>query len=134
MDQSIAIDTTLARILGCVLASRERSLESLLEARVDGFIALRELGVDERDGHPKVRLFIYDYLPLVNVKDDIKVRPNHFKCTATVGSQLKRLLYDRYYVKVGEELVEVHPETFRSLLHQVVIHFLQVDTTDYFYL
>jgi len=134
MGQAIAVDTTLAQILGCVLASSVRSLESLLEARVDAFVAVRELGTDEREGQPKVRLFIYDHLPLVNYKDDIKVRPNHYLCTSEVGHQLRRLEYSRFYVQVGTELFVVEPDVFKALVHQVVIHFVQKDTTDYFYL
>lgn len=134
MEQAIAVDTTITEILGCVLGSSERSLESLLESRVDGFVALRELGSDASGGHPKIRLFIYDYLPLKNFQDDIKVRPNHYCATQEVAVQLKRLMYDRYYVKVGNELYHVSPNVFQALLFQVVVHFVDVDTTDYFYL
>jgi hypothetical protein len=134
MEQAIAVDTTLTEILGCVLASSERSLESLLEARVDGFVALRELGTDEREGHPKIRLFIYDYLPLKNFQDDIKVRPNHYCASSEVAMQMKHLMYDRYYVKVGTELYQVSGDVFKCMLFQVVVNFVDVDTTDYFYL
>lgn len=123
----------LAECLGIALNPAERSLESFLEGTVDGFVALREVGVDEAVGRKNIHLFIYDHLKRVRMKDDIKVRPNVFLARSEICSQLKRLLYDRYFVVEGDQLVEVPKETFKALLFQVRVTFLDVDTTDYFY-
>ncbi|MNE37130.1 hypothetical protein D3C80_1309690 [compost metagenome] len=135
MEQSVAVDTTIAEILGCVLGSIDRSLERLLEGSVDGFVALREVGVDEGGGHSKVRLFVYDYLPLVAFVDDIRAKPCHYRCSITVMSQLKRLLYDRYYIRLGNTLMEIPAAAFKLLITRIVIsHGGDCNTSDYFYL
>lgn len=133
MDQSAAIGTTLAEILGCVLGGTDRLSKELLECPVDGLVALREVGVDEADGKPKVRLYIYDYLKRVGFKDDIKVRPNVFLSRSEVARQLIRLQYDRYYVVCGKEIFEVDGPLFKALIQSIVVSFVDIDTTDYFY-
>ncbi|MNN66331.1 hypothetical protein D3C81_1819000 [compost metagenome] len=135
MEQSVAVDTTIAEILGCVLGSCDRTLESFLEGSVDGFVALREVGVDERDGRSRVRLFIYDYLPLVAFVDDIRAKPCVYRCSQTVMSQLRRVLYDRFYLRLGDELINVPPSVFELLIKRVVMsHPEGCNTSDYFYL
>jgi len=123
----------LAECLGVVLNVAERPVESFPEGTVDGFVALRELGVDEAVGRKNIRLFVFDHLKRVRMQDDIKVRPNVFLARSEIVSQLKRLLYDRYFVVESGALVEVPKETFKALLYQVVVTFLDVETTDYFY-
>lgn len=123
----------LAESLGLVLNRTERSLESFLEGTVDGFAALREVGVDQAVGRKNIHLYIYDYLKRVSMKDDIKVRPNVFLARSEICTQLRRLFYDSYYVVVDGELFQVAPQDFRALLFQVTVTFLDVDTTDYFY-
>lgn len=123
----------LAECLGVVLNVVERSVESFPEGTVDGFVALREVGVDEAVGRKNIRLYVYDHLKRVRMQDDIKVRPNVFLARSEIVSQLKRLQYDRYFVVESGVLVEVPKETFKALLYQVAVTFLDVDTTDYFY-
>lgn len=123
----------LAECLGVVLNVVERSVESFPEGTVDGFVALREVGVDNAVGRKNIRLYVYDHLKRVRMQDDIKVRPNVFLARSEIVSQLKRLQYDRYFVVESGVLVEVPKETFKTLLYQVVVTFLDVDTTDYFY-
>jgi hypothetical protein len=133
MDACRDTGVVLSECLGVVLNQTERSLDSFLEGNVDGLVAVRELGVDEAVGHPKVRLFIYDHLKRVAFQDDIKVRPNVFLARSEICTQLKRLLYDRYFVIVGEEVFEVQKDVFKGVLFSVTVTFLNVDTTDYFY-
>jgi hypothetical protein len=123
----------LAESLGLVLNRTQRSLESFLEGTVDGFVALREVGVDTAVGRKNIHLYIYDHLKRVCMKDDIKVRPNVFLARSEICTQLRRLFYDSYYVVVDGELFSVAPQDFKSLLFQVTVTFLDVDTTDYFY-
>ncbi|MOA42627.1 hypothetical protein D3C78_1646920 [compost metagenome] len=123
----------LAESLGLVFNRTERSLESFLAGTVDGFAALRNVGVDDGAGRKEIHLYIYDHLKRVSMKDDIKVRPNVFLARSEICTQLRRLFYDRYYVEVEGELFQVPPQDFKSLLFQVTVTFLDVDTTDYFY-
>lgn len=123
----------LAECLGFVLNRTQRSLESFLEGTVDGFVALREVGVDEAVGKRNIHLYIYDHLKRVAFKDDIKVRPNVFLARSEICHELRRLSYHSYFVVVEGELYSVTPEDFKSLLFQVTVTFLDVDTTDYFY-
>lgn len=134
MTDSKDVGEVLAEALGFVLNRTERSLESFLEGEVDGLAAFRELGVDSAEGKEPIRLFVYDYLPKLKFLNDIKVRPNHYQATPTVFSQLKRCLYDRFFVGSGGELFEVHSDDFRVLFNgSTVYHFQSSKTTDYFY-
>ncbi len=135
MGQAISVDATLADILGCVLGNSERPVEDLLKGSVQGFAAVRYLGKDDADDHGPLSLFLYDYIPIVNFKDDIKVRPNRFDCSMTVINQLKGLRYDRFYIQLGKELLVVDPGTFHTLLINSPFRIHDdVKTSDYFYL
>jgi hypothetical protein len=133
MDDCRDAGVVLAECLGVALNQAERSVESFLEGTVDGFVALREVGVDEAVGRKNIHLYIYDHLKRVRMQDDIKVRPNVFLARSEICTQLKRLFYDRYFVVESDVLVEVTPQVFKALLFQVRVTFLDVDTTDYFY-
>ena len=124
----------LSECLGVILNTTQRSLESLLESDVDGLVAFREVGVDVAEGRSKVQLFIYDHLPKLRFLNDIKVRPNHYQTNPSVYSQLKQGLYDRFFVTLEGELLEVDLDSFKTLFNSsVVYHFANSQTTDYFY-
>lgn len=129
------VGEVLAESLGFVLNRTERSLQSFLDTTVDGLAALREIGVDAPVGRTPVQLFVYDFLPKVEFIDDIKVRPNHYRASLTVMSQLKRLMYDRFFVSSAGELFEVAGGDFKALFNTSnVFHYHEAKTTDYFYL
>ena len=135
MGQAISVDATLADILGCVLGNSERPVEDLLGGSVQGFAAVRYVGKDDAQEGGPLSLFLYDHLQLVAFQDDIKVRPNHFRCTAEVHIQLNSLGYDRYYIQLGKELLVVDVGTFRTLLdHSTFVLRDDYRTSDYFYL
>lgn len=128
------VGEVLAESLGFVLNRTQRSLQSFLDTTVDGLVALREIGVDEAEGHAPVRLFVYDFLPKVAFKDDIKVRPNHYLAPETVVSQMRRVLYDRYFVSNAGELFEVPSGDFKALFNTSnITYYHDAKTTDYFY-
>lgn len=134
MGECSAIGVELAETLGFVYNPEQRSLESILAGTVDGFVAIRGSGSELLKEGIQVRLFIYDYLPRVSAKDDIKLRPNVYLAKEEVGRQLRKLLYDHFFIVVEGELFEVPSVDFKTLFNTVFIQFLEVRTTDYFYL
>lgn len=135
MGQAISVDATLADILGCVLGNCERPVADLLGGSVQGYAAVRYLGKEDETDQGPLSLFLFDYIPVVEFQDDIKVRPNQFRCTNEVYIQLNSLGYDRYYIQLGKELVVVDVGTFRTLLdHTTFVLRDDYRTSDYFYL
>ena len=105
----------LAVTLGFAHNHSQHSLESFLAAPVHGLVGVREGGADWIGEGTRIRLFFYDFLPLVAWEDDIRAKPNRFDVPSAVDFAFRSETYGLHFVLVGQELFEIPLGDFKAL-------------------